>query len=83
MFAVAGTELMWIDNSIMLADCFTKVSAERGYLLAAIATNTWSDQITEDAMKVKEKIRQGRHGRVENARQAKRQKKLEAQKLDL
>ena len=52
-------------------------------MLAAIADNTWSDQITEDAMKIKEKIRQGRHGRAEVARQAKRQKKLEAQKLEL
>ena len=67
----------------MLADCLTKIGAERGYLLAAIADNTWSDQITEDAMKVKEKIRQGRHGRAEVARQAKRLKKLEAQKLEL
>ncbi len=43
----------------------------------ASTTNTWSDQITEDAMKIKEKIRQGRHGRTEVARQAKRQKKEE------
>ena len=62
---------------MMLADCLTKVGAERGYLLMAVTTNTWSDQITEDAMKIKEKIRQGRHGHAEVARQAKRQKKEE------
>ena len=77
MCSVTGTELKWIDNSMMLADCLTKVGAERGYLLMAVTTNTWSDQITEDAMKIKEKIRQGRHGRAEVARQAKRQKKEE------
>ncbi len=83
MFAVAGTELKWIEKNMMLADCLTKIGAERGYLLAAVATNTWSDQITEDAMKMKEKIRQGRHGRAEAARQAKHQKKLEDQKVEL
>ena len=62
---------------MMLADCRTKVGAERGDLLIAVTTNTWSDRITEDAMKIKEKIRQGRHGRAEVARQAKRQKKEE------
>ncbi len=60
MFGVEGTELKWIDNSMMLADCLTKIGAERGYLLDAVTNNTWSEQITEDAMRVKEKIRQGR-----------------------
>ena len=76
LFGVEGTELKWIDNSMMLADCLTKIGAERGYLLDAVTSNTSSDQITEDAMRVKEKIRQGRHGRAGLARQAKRQKKM-------
>ena len=76
MFGVEGTELKWIDNSMMLADCLAKIGAERGYLLDAVTNNTWSDQITEDAMRVKEKIRQGRHGRAELVRQAKRQQKM-------
>ena len=62
---------------MILADCLTKIGAERGYLLMAVTTNTWSDQITADAMKIKEKIRQGRHGRAEVARHAKCQRKEE------
>ena len=63
---------------MMLADCLTKLGAERGYLLVAVTTNTWSDQITEEAIKIKEKLRQGRHGRAEVAMEAKRQKKSES-----
>ncbi len=77
MCSVTGTELKWIDNSMMLADCLTKVGAERGCLLMVVTTSTWFDQITEDAMKIKEKIQQGRHGCAGVARQAKRQKKDE------
>ncbi len=55
MFSAPGTGLVWIDNR--LADCLTKLGAERRYLLDAIAENSWSDQITGDALQIKRKIR--------------------------
>ena len=75
MFGVPGTTLHWIDNSMMLADALTKLSAERGYLLKAITSNEWSDQVTEEALDIKKRIRDGRHARAELARECKRQRK--------
>jgi hypothetical protein len=63
MFGVPGTVLYWIDNSMMLADVLTKLSAERGYLLQAAADNRWSDQVTTEALATKQRIRDGRHAR--------------------
>ena len=75
MFGVPGTVLYWIDNSMMLADALTKLSAERGYLLQAVADNRWSDQVTPEALATKQRIRDGRHARAELAREAKRQRR--------
>ena len=75
MFGVPGTVLYWIDNSMMLADALTKLSAERGYLLQAVADNRWSDQVTPEALETKQRIRDGRHARAELAREAKRQRR--------
>ncbi len=74
MFGIEGSTLQWLDSSMMLADALTKLSAERGYLLKAILDNTWSDRVTEDALDVKQKIREGRHARAEVARERKRRK---------
>ncbi len=76
MFSVPGTVLTWIDNIMMLADCST-IGAERGCLLGAVAANLRSDNITEEAMAVKRKVREGRHSRAEAARHAKLQEKNE------
>ena len=46
----------------------TKLGAERRYLLGAVAENTWSDQVTEEALSHKQKIRDGRHARAETDR---------------
>ena len=75
MFGVPGTVLYWIDNSMMLADALTKLSAERGYLLQAVTDNRWSDQVTPEALETKQRIRDGRHARAELARDAKRQRR--------
>ena len=59
-----GNELKWLDNSMMLADALTKLSAERQYLLQAISDNCWSDEITEEGRAAKQRIRDGRHQRA-------------------
>ena len=70
-----GNELKWLDNSMMLADALTKLSAERQYLLQAISDNCWSDEITEEGLAAKKRIRDGRHQRAAAAREAKKIKK--------
>ena len=72
MFSYPGTKLQWIDNSMMLADSLTKLGAERLYLLQSVESNTWSDRITEEAVRAKERIRAQRHLRAENERAAKK-----------
>ena len=74
MIGEDGTTLTWIDNSMMLADALTKLSAERGYLLKAISDNSWSDRVTDEALDVKKRIREGRHARAELNRERKRQR---------
>lgn len=72
MFLVEGTTLRWIDNSLMLADCLTKLGSEREYLLQAARENSWSDVVSPEALKVKERIRSARHQRAEAVRAEKK-----------
>ena len=74
MISSPGMSLAWIDNSMMLADSLTKVGAERRYLLDAIEANVWSEVVTEEALAIKQKLRDGRHAIAEVARNLKKEK---------
>ena len=55
--------LIWADTLVMLADCLTKLEAERGYLLAALSSGRWSPCSTPESLAAKEKIRAARKAR--------------------
>ena len=61
--------MRWLDNSLMVADTLTKVSAERGYLLDCIENNAWSAIISTDGIAAKDRIRAARHARAAALRQ--------------
>ena len=48
----------------MIADCTTKLGAEREYLLQVVRENTWSEEVTEAALQTKQRIREARDARA-------------------
>ena len=53
---------------MMVAGSMTKMGAERRYLIEAVAKSNWDDVVTEVALRVNQRIREGRHARAEAAR---------------
>ena len=72
MLTCEGTTLKWIDNSMMLADSLTTENADAEYLMSSVEKNHWSEELTVQAAKVKERIKEGRHLRAEAAREVKK-----------
>ena len=58
-----GCEVIWVDTSQKLADVVTKVGCERGLLIEALYSGRWQLMPTDQALRAKEAIRDGRHRR--------------------
>ena len=56
-------EVVWVDTSQMIADVLTKIGCERSLLIEALFSGKWQLMPSDQAMRNKEAIREGRHRR--------------------
>lgn len=56
-------KVIWVDTSQMLADVLTKIGCERELLTQAMESGKWQLLPTEEALRQKQQIREGRHKR--------------------
>ena len=69
-FLGEGCEVVWVDTSQMIADVLTKIGCERSLLIEALYSGKWQLMPTEQAIRNKEAIREGRHRRKAQKRAA-------------